>query len=202
MKTNYFLASVLILFISIANIDSASAQIFRWGVKGGIDVADHKVNSDLLKVSNRVGFTIGATMEASVPLTGFGVETGFQYGNKSYKVDNKEIDGDISNLSYLTVPIYLKKRFSLFGLAGIYISGGVYGNVKVSGGDLEIGDNKYKQKGFQTGAGVGAGVSLLNHLDLGINYRYKFTDTYSDDAAKDFYKVGRNTWNISLAYLF
>lgn len=201
MKKNYYLVTILaILFIF--NIDSASAQLLRFGIKGGIDVADHKVKSDMLQVKNRVGFNIGGTMEASVPLTGFGVETGLFYGNKSYKVDNGLNNGDISNLNYLNIPIYLKKRFSILGVAGVYVSAGVYGNIKLGGGDLEIENNKYKQKGFQTGLGVGAGVSLLSHLDLGINYKYKFTDTYSDDAVNDFDKIGRNTWTVSLAYLF
>lgn len=202
MKRNYFFTLSLVSLLFVFGVNSANAQIIRYGLKAGVDVADHKVNSDLLKVGNRIGFQIGGTLELNVPLTGFGVETGLQYGNKNYKVDNKEnVDGDISNLNYLTVPIYLKKRFSLFGVAGIYISGGVFGNLKVGGGDLTIGDLKYEQKGFQTGAGAGLGVSLLNHLDLGMNYRYKFTDTY-DNAPSNYAKVGRQTWNISLAYLF
>jgi len=202
MKKNYFLILTFVSLLFVLNINDANAQIIRYGLKAGIDVNDHKINSDMLRVGNRVGFQVGGTLELSVPLTGFGVETGLQYGNKSYKVTNKAEDGDISNLSYLTVPIYLKKRFSLLGVAGIYVSAGVYGNLKVSGGDLTIDDVKYKQQGFQTGLGVGAGVSLLNHLDLGMLYRYKFSDTYSDDGAKDFVKVDRQTWTISLAYLF
>lgn len=203
MKKNYVFILALITAFFVLNADKANAQIIRYGIKAGVDVADHKINSNLLKVGNRVGFQFGGTLELMVPLTGFGVETGLQYGNKNYKVtNNTATDADISNLNYLTIPLNLKKRFSILGVAGIYVSGGVYGNIKLGGGDLKIADVKYKQQGFQTGLGVGAGVSLLNHLDVGINYRYKFTDTYSDDAAQDYVKVGRQTWTVSLGYLF
>ena len=202
MKTKYFLPLGLLLLLFITSINPSSAQIIRYGLKGGIDVADHKVNSSILNVKNRVGFQIGGTLELNVPLTGFGVETGLAYGNKGYNVDSNEKQGDISHLSYLTVPISLKKRFSIFGVAGIYFSAGVYGNLKVGGGELKIEDQTYDQKGFQTGFIAGAGVSLLSHLDLGMNYRYKFTDTYDQEAAKDFKKVDRQTWTVSLAYLF
>jgi opacity protein-like surface antigen len=203
MKMKYFLPLSLLLLLFISGIHPSSAQIVRYGMKGGIDVADHKINSSILNVKNRVGFQIGGTLELNIPLTGFGIETGLAYGNKGYSVDGNEKQRDISNLSYLTIPISLKKRFSLFGVAGIYFSAGVYGNLKLSGGKLKINETEeYDQTKVQTGFIAGAGVSLLSHLDLGMNYRYKFTDTYDQEDAKDFKKVDRQTWTVSLAYLF
>lgn len=203
MKTKYFLPLSLLLLLFITSINPSSAQIVKYGIKGGFDVADHKVNSNILNVKNRVGFQVGGILEINVPLTGFGIETGLAYGNKAYDVDNNEKHGDISNLSYLTLPISLKQRISLFGIAGIYFSAGVYGNMKTTGGKLKIGETEeYDQKKFQTGVIAGAGVSLLGHFDLGMNYRYKLTDTYDQEGAKDFKKVDRQTWTVSLAYLF
>ncbi|WP_029904787.1 porin family protein [Prevotella sp. 10(H)] len=202
MKTKYSFALGLVLLLSILSISPVFSQIVRYGLKAGVDVADHKVNSNILNVKNRVGFQIGGTLELNVPLTGFGVETGLSYGNKNYNVDNVEKQGDIKNLNYLTVPISLKKRFSILGVAGIYVSAGVYGNLRLGGGELTIDGVEYGQKKAQTGFVAGLGVSLLNHLDLGMNYRYKFTDTYDQEAAHDFRKVDRQTWTVSLAYLF
>lgn len=202
MRKNYFLTLTLVAFLFILNASDINAQLIKYGLKAGIDVSDHKVNSDLLGVKNRVGFQLGGVLQLNVPLTGFGVETGLQYGNKSYKVSNGTRNGDISNLNYLTVPIMLRKSFSVFGLAGIYFKAGVYGNIKLGGGELTLNDVKYDQKGFQTGLDTGVGISLLNHLELGMQYRYKFTDTYDQEAAKDFKKVDRQTWTIGLAYLF
>ncbi|MFV0418167.1 MAG: porin family protein [Dysgonomonas sp.] len=202
MKRNYFFILTLVAFLFVLNSSSANAQLVRYGLKAGIDVSDHKINSELLGVKNRVGFQLGGVLQLNVPLTGFGVETGLQYGNKSYKISNGTTEGDISNLNYLTVPIMLRKSFSIFGVAGIYFKAGVYGNVKLSGGELTLNNTKYDQKGFQTGLDTGVGVSLLNHLELGMQYRYKFSDTYDQEAAKDFKKVDRQTWTIGLAYLF
>lgn len=202
MKRNYFLILTLVAFLFVLNSNNVDAQLIKYGLKAGIDVSDHKINSELLGVKNRVGFQLGGVLQINVPLTGFGVETGLQYGNKSYKISNGTSDGDISNLNYLTVPIMLRKSFSVFGVAGIYFKAGVYGNVKLSGGELTLDNVKYDQTGFQTGLDTGVGVSLLNHLELGMQYRYKFSDTYDQEAAKDFKKVDRQTWTIGLAYLF
>ncbi|MDR2955425.1 MAG: PorT family protein [Prevotella sp.] len=203
MKKNFLLTVSLIALFFVANIHKADAQLLRYGLKAGIDVSDYKVNTDMLDVKNRVGFQVGGVLQIKVPLTGFGIESGLQYGNKSYKISNEnQVDGDISNLNYITVPIMLRQSFSILGIVGIYFKAGVFGNVKVSGGDLTIDDVKYGQEGFQTGLDTGVGVSLLNHLELGMQYRYKFSDTYKDDAAKDFNKVDRSTWTVGLAYLF
>ncbi|MBB4034651.1 hypothetical protein GGR21_000538 [Dysgonomonas hofstadii] len=203
MKTKLPLTLSLLFFLFISNINVSNAQLIRYGLKAGVDVSDHKINSDIFSVKNRVGFQIGGVLQINVPLTGFGVESGLQYGNKSYKISNDNGQGDISNLNYLTVPIMLRKSFSIFGVAGIYVKAGVFGNVKVGGGELTLTDGtKYDQKGFQTGLDTGLGVSLLNHLELGMQYRYKFSDTYDQEAAKDFRKVDRQTWTVSLAYLF
>lgn len=203
MKKNYFLILTLISFLFILNAGNAQAQLIRYGLKAGVDVSDHKINTNMFNVENRVGFQLGGVLQINVPLTGFGVETGLQYGNKSYKTSNDNGPGDISNLNYLTVPIMLRKSFSILGVAGIYFKAGVYGNIKMGGGELTLSDgNKYDQKGFQTGLDTGVGVSLLNHLELGMQYRYKFSDTYDQDGAKDFRKVDRQTWTVGLAYMF
>lgn len=204
MKTKRFLSLTLLALLSVVFINTASAQLFRYGIKGGLDVASPKVSTDVFEVKNRVGFRIGGVLELKVPLTGFGVESGIYYGNRGFDVkDSNGVSGDISNMNYVSVPILLKQRFSLLGVAGIYISGGVFGNARISGGELTINDVEYKPKKMQTGVDFGAGVSLLSHLDLGVNYRYRFGDAYDYDSLdKNFKKIGRNTWTISLGYLF
>lgn len=203
MKRIYALLSFVTLLLFVSGAGSAQAQIVRGGLKAGIDVADHKVNSDILKVGNRIGFQVGGVLEINIPLTGFGVETGVYYGNKSYKVENNDplATGSIEDLEYVSVPISVKQRISLFGIVGMYFTAGAYGNYGFNGGELAIGSEIYKQKEFQTGLVFGAGFSLIKHLELGMNYRYKLTDTF-DGAPEDYMKVGRQTWSVGLAYLF
>jgi len=204
MKTKRLLSLTLLALLSVVLVNTASAQLFRYGLKGGLDVASPKVSTDVFEVKNRLGFRIGGVVELKVPLTGFGVESGVYYGNRGFDVkDSEGVSGDISNMNYVSIPILLKQRFSLLGVAGIYISGGVFGNARISGGELTIGDKEYKPKKLQKGLDFGAGVSLLSHLDLGFNYRYRFGDAYDyDDIDKNFKKIGRNTWTVSLGYLF
>lgn len=203
MKRNCVLLFSVISLLFVLSPGFAEAQIVRGGLKAGIDVADHKVNSDILKVGNRIGFQVGGVLEINVPLSGFGVETGVYYGNKSYKVENNDplATGDIADLEYVSVPVSLKQRITLFGIVGMYLTAGAYGNYGFNGGELIIGGETYKQKEFQTGLVFGAGFSLIKHLELGMNYRYKLTDTF-DGAPEDYMKVGRQTWSVGLAYLF
>ncbi len=208
MRKKHFSVLGLIALLFVFGFNVANAQVIKYGLKAGVDVSDHKISSNMLSVKNRVGFQIGGVLQVNVPLTGFGVETGLQYGNKSYKLSGaEELGAEISNLNYITVPVMLRKSFSLFGLAGVYVKAGVFGNMKVSGGDLkftaEDGSNEIKQNGLQTGLDAGLGVSLLNHLEVGMQYRYKFSDTYKkEDVDGDFHKIDRQTWTVSLAYLF
>lgn len=205
MKTKHLLSLALFAVISVLSINTVSAQLFRYGIKGGLDVASPKVSTDVFDVKNRVGFRIGGVVELKVPLTGFGVESGVYYGNRGFDVKDSKtgVSGDISNMNYVSVPILLKQRFSLLGVAGIYISGGVFGNARISGGDLTIDGVEYKPKKLQKGLDFGAGVSVLSHLDVGVNYRYRFGDAYDYDSLdKNFKKIGRNTWTISVGYLF
>jgi len=209
MRTKHFLVLSLFFLLFISCTTVVNAQLIRYGLKAGVDVSEHKINSDLLSVKNRVGYQIGGVLQINESLTGLGVETGLQYGNKSYTMNVDESVAEISDLNYITVPVMLRKSFSISGLTGIYVKAGVFGNMKISGGDLKFpeGDEsrKIEQNGFQAGLDTGVGVSLLNHLEIGMQYRYKFSDTYNKkdiEKGSNLYNIGRQTWTVNLAYLF
>ncbi|WP_165020364.1 porin family protein [Dysgonomonas sp. ZJ279] len=192
--------------LAVLSIQTASAQIVRYGFRGGIDVINPSFNSDALKVSNRVGYQLGASLDLTVPIIGLGLETGALFGRHNYDSNSlmQNQNNDISSFNYLQVPAFIKQKFSILGLAGLYFTAGAYGNIKLSGGDLTLDGAKYEAKGFQTGLSGGAGVSLLNHLELGFIYRHKLGDTYSSSTTdlSRYNKVDRNIWSITAAYYF
>lgn len=204
MKAKYFLTSIFLLALLAAGTSTASAQI-RLGVRGGVDVANKKINSSILNASNRLGFQIGPTLEFIVPVSGFGADVGVLYGRKEYKVEDKQNDADISDYNYISVPINIKQRFNLLSI-GFFVTGGVYGNVKVSGGDIKPKDvlNEYKSKNFIFGLGAGAGVNLFNKTDLGIYFRGDLTKNYKDEYmdADVFQNKKNQAWTIALNYYF
>lgn len=205
MNTNRILPVILLLLLAVVNIDSTSAQL-RFGVRGGLDVINNKLDFNMLKASNRLGYQVGPTVEFLIPGSGFGFDVAALYGRKEYKIKDKESDASISDFDYISIPVNLKHRFNLLTI-GLFITGGAYGNVKVSGGNVKnIGDvvDEYKAKNFVFGLGAGAGVSFFNHLDLGIYFRGDLTKRYGDDfVEKGLFENKKNqTWNVGLTYFF
>ena len=181
----------------------ANAQL-RFGVKGGYDVSSNDINKDILNASNRLGFQVGGTMELMAPILGMGVELSALYGHQQYDVKVEDSGYDLSDYDYLRVPLNLKKKFSLIGLLGVFVQAGPYVEFKIDGGDFKDIDNQYKSKSFGAGVNAGAGVELLNHLELGMYYRKVLTDNYGDDAPNfgDIWKKKPDTWSVDLTYFF
>jgi opacity protein-like surface antigen len=193
---------VLLLTILLVLSVSATAQV-KFGVKGAVDVADHKISTSILNAKNRLGFQVGPTVDLMIPLTGFGVDLSLLYGYKKYSIDEKAGDPSISNYSYLMVPLNLKKRFSII-VAGMYVYAGPYAAIRLSGGDLEAYGEEFKAKNFEAGLNAGLGVSLFSKVDVGLNYKCKLTDNYSIDNP-DFGNIGDKTfqtWSVGLTYFF
>lgn len=206
MKQSKKIILALTFCLTILSVQTVSAQIFRYGIRGGIDVINPSFNSEALKVSNRVGYQAGVSLDFTVPIVGIGLETGGLFGRHNYDSNNhiKDTNNDISSFNYLQVPVFIKQKFSILGLAGLYFTAGAYGNIKLGGGNLTLDGEKYEAKGFQTGLSGGAGVSVLNHLELGFIYRHKLGHTYSSSTTdlSRFNKVDRNVWSITAAYYF
>lgn len=201
MKTKYSILVLLLLFSSI----NTFAQL-RFGVRGGVDVIQNKMNLKVLKASNRLGYQIGPTAEFIVPASGFGIDAAVLYGRKEYKAEDKQNDASISDYDYISIPINLKQRIG-FGPIGLFFTGGAYGNVKINGGDIKnAGDviSEYKKKNFIFGLGAGAGVNVFKHFDVGLYFRGDLTKNYSYEYmdADTFQNKKNQTWTVGLNYYF
>ena len=203
MKTKQLVSLALFVLICVLSINTASAQ-FRLGVRGGVDVASNKLNTDILKASNRLGFQIGPTAEFVVPISGFGGDISVLYGHKEYKISEKQDNASLSDYNYISVPINLKQRIKL-GPLGLFVTGGVYGNVKVGDGDnAKDVVNAFKHKNFIFGLGAGAGVTLFRNIDLGMYFRGDLTDNYKEEYmdADTFQNKKNQYWTVGLNYYF
>lgn len=205
MQNKSIISIGLFIMLLFVGTGTTVAQL-RFGVKGGIDVIDHRIDIDMLKVSNRLGYQVGATMEFMSPGVGLGAELSVLYGRKEYKIEDKQVNANISDYDYISIPLVLKKRFGLTSLLGVYISGGAFANVKIDGGDFSLSDtvDKYKSKEFEAGVLASAGLRLLNNFDLGLYYRATLTERYSADHP-DIKKIDDKhfqTWTVGLTYFF
>lgn len=199
---------IAILFVLSLTSLTAYSQV-RFGIKGGIDVIDHKPNFDMLKVSNRLGYQVGASLELMAPVSGFGLELSALYGRKEYDVETKLLDVAISDHDYISVPLVLKKRFGITSMLGIFISAGGFIDFNINGGDFKIDEidqyvDKFKAKDFEAGATAGAGLQLFKNFDLGMYYRATLTDKYAIEDP-DWNKLNDKkyqTWTVGLTYFF
>lgn len=205
MKTKQLVSLALFVLICVLSINTASAQ-FRLGVRGGVDVASNKLNTDILKASNRLGFQIDPTAEFVVPISGFGGDISVLYGHKEYKISEKQDNASLSDYNYISVPINLKQRIKL-GPLGLFVTGGVYGNVKVGDDNAKNANevvNAFKHKNFIFGLGAGAGVTLFRNIDLGMYFRGDLTNNYKEEYmdADTFQNKKNQYWTVGLNYYF
>lgn len=175
----------------------AQAQLIKWGVKGGVNMTKidwdggYKGNKD-----NSTGFFIGPMAEITIPIVGLGVDGALLFSQKGQKTDFMEggerftVDGRQTGLE---IPVNLKYTIGLGSMLGIYLA---------AGPDFFF-DFKKKddidRKKAQVGLNLGAGVKLVRHLQIGVNYQIPLGDSFKVGNA---FGAKNKTWQISAAYLF
>lgn len=177
------------LFVAVAALFMAmpaQAQI-KWGVKGGVNMAKIDWNGGINgNKDNSTGFFIGPMVEFTLPVVGLGLDGALLYsqrGEDEFKQQGVEI------------PINLKYTIGLGSTLGVFVAAGpsFYYNWK----DINLGG---KTKNEQVGLNVGAGVKLLRHLQVGVNYQFPWSNTYESEDGKT--KMKTKTWQVSAAILF
>ncbi|MEY8609535.1 porin family protein [Parabacteroides segnis] len=193
----------LVLIILMAFIAVPAKSQLKFGVKGGLNISSVHLNSDILKADNVTGFQIGPMLETTIPLIGVGLDAAILYSQKG--MDVKSGTGTSTNVKtdYIDVPVNLKWKFGLPIIKG-YLAAGPYIGFRVGGDKFwEIPGSvvgQVKAKNFSAGLNFGAGVELISHLQVGINYGLGLTDNYS--AEKYDLNAKNRGWSVTAAILF
>ena len=193
----------LVLIILMAFIAVPAKSQLKFGVKGGLNISSVHLNSDILKADNVTGFQIGPMIETTIPLIGVGLDAAILYSQKG--MDVKSETGTSTNVKtdYIDVPVNLKWKFGLPIIKG-YLAAGPYIGFRVGGDKFwEIPGSvvgQVKAKNFSAGLNFGAGVELISHLQVGINYGLGLTDNYS--AEKYDLNAKNCGWSVTAAILF
>ena len=193
----------LVLIILMAFIAVPAKSQLKFGVKGGLNISSVHLNSDILKADNVTGFQIGPMIETTIPLIGVGLDAAILYSQKG--MDVKSETGTSTNVKtdYIDVPVNLKWKFGLPIIKG-YLAAGPYIGFRVGGDKFwEIPGSvvgQVKAKNFSAGLNFGAGVELISHLQVGINYGLGLTDNYSAEKY-DLHAKNRG-WSVTAAILF
>ena len=183
----------------------AQAQLFRWGVKAGINVNSVKFDKDELannfKKENRTGFDGGLTALIQLPIIGFGFDASVMYVHRVN--DGGNLGENFKKQDFIEVPIHARYNFSLPVISHVlvpYLFTGPSFAMLCSKNSIE---NGIKNKAVNTAWDFGLGVRLVNHLEIGASYGLGMSKVAEMTMGTQTVDVGkRNYWTITAAYLF
>jgi len=207
---------ILFVVALLASTMTVQALGLKFGIKGGLNLTKMTFSKDVYSSDNQAGFYLGPTLKLSLPL-GFCVDAAVLYDQRSTKVDIIDVknapanDEGIKTLTSLDtydikqksiqIPINARYNIGLGSEAGIYLAVGPQFGFPV--GDkvynTKLGD--YTLKSSNLSFNFGAGVYLLDHLEVGFSYNLaagksgEFTG-YSD------IDTHNNAWQIGAAIYF
>ena len=211
----FFTAAIVAASMLFA-ASSAQAQV-KFGLKGGLNVTNMSLNSEVFDADNQTGFFIGPTVKFTLPIVGLGIDASALYDQRDAKVKVEEGDGasvesKIKNQS-INIPINLRYGVGLGSTASLFLfAGPQFGfNVGDKNQSLYKDVAQWRLKSSTFSVNVGLGAMLLSHLQISANYNIacgKTGETTMSDVAGEtvqqmFKKRGRaNAWQIGLAYYF
>lgn len=189
--------SALMIAVCFGIAMPAQAQLVKFGVKGGLNLAkaDISAGTQNFKTDNFTGFFIGPMAEITIPVVGIGVDGALLFSQRGVKVGDESIKEN-----GLDIPINLKYTIGLGSMLGIYVAAGPDFFFNFSGDKTYEDFGRLNKKNAQIGINLGAGVKLAKHLQIGANYNIPLNKTAEWKEADFSYKT--KMWQISAAYIF
>lgn len=201
---------LLVMIVTMTAANNASAQI-KFGLKGGVNVTDMSLNSSVFDASNRTGFFVGPTIKVQLPLVGLGIDASALYDQREAKIKvGNTTTKETLRSQAINIPINLRYGWGLSSMANIFLFAGPQFGFNVGDKDQKITENStWSVKNSNFSLNFGAGVTLLNHLQLTANYNVVCGKT-SDATIKEGFeqltnkevRSRANAWQIALAYYF
>ena len=192
---------------------SANAQV-KFGLKGGLNVTSMSFSEDVFDASNKTGFFVGPMVKVTVPIVGLSFDAAALYDQKEADV-KYNIDGELGKTTVrqksINIPVNVRYGFGLSSLANAFLFAGPQWCINVGDKNFKWNEtSSYSLKKSNFSVNVGAGVTLLSHLQISANYNIacgksadaslsKAVDAVTN-AGKD--KSHNNSWQIALGYWF
>lgn len=204
MKKSFVLLTLSLLVFTGINAQERT----RFGLVGGLNIS--KLTN--LLMDSRVGFHLGAKMEAPIPGDNdLYVDIEALLSLKGAKVESPGGAELKMNPYYLEIPVHLGYKYeanenlSVFGSAGPYFAIGLFGKYDVDAtsvgagsdsGDF-FGDDGFKR--FDIGLGLKGGIEIKKTVQISLGYDLGLFDTLGEEG---YDSVQNRNFKVSLAYLF
>ena len=196
MKKSYLL---IILSAFLLFPMAAHAQL-KFGVRAGANFTD--LNLDDYKTNRAAGWFVGPTCEFIMPIVGLGLDASLLYSQ-----EKSEILGDRWGRDYklhnLAIPVNIKYKFPI-PLIKPFIFAGPEFSFRLSDNgssfrdylDDVVNDKNLDAKGAEVNVNLGAGVELLNRLEVFFCYNAGLTESFKD------FKSSPRLWRVGAAIYF
>lgn len=194
---------MMALAVALMTASTAQAQI-KFGLKGGLNVTNMSLSKDVVKADNQTGFFIGPTVKFTLPIVGLGIDAAALYDQRDAKL---KADGETSETfsqRSINIPVNVRYGIGLGSMASVYLAAGPQFGFNVGKKNYED-DFSFEKSNLSVN--LGAGVSLIKHIEVGFTYNIALGKTgefKAVDAAGDIItgKARNNSWQVSAAYYF
>jgi len=179
--------SILLIVFAFAAVSFANAQV-GFGIKGGLNFANVDVTGD---PDGRTGFHAGVFAE--IGLAGIAIQPEVLFSAKG---------ADDFDLSYIEIPILLKKNFAK--VLNIHV-GPQFGFLTNAEANFGAGDEDIQDflKSSDISGVVGAGVDLPAGIGGGLRYVFGFSDINDTlDFGAGAPEIQNRTFQIYVSYKF
>ena len=205
--------SIVFMVTAMLFASNANAQI-KFGLKGGLNVTSMSFSEEVFDASNKTGFFVGPMVKVTVPIVGLSFDAAALYDQKEADV-KYAAEGELGKVNVkqqsINIPVNVRYGFGLSSLANIFLFAGPQWGINVGDKNFKWNESSsYSLKKSNFSVNVGAGVTLLNHLQVSANYNIacgKSADASfskaldaAANAGKD--KSHNNSWQIALGYWF
>lgn len=202
--------SLVFIVAAMLYATNANAQV-KFGLKGGLNVTSMSFSEDVFDASNKTGFFVGPMVKVTVPIVGLSFDAAALYDQKEAKVkangDDYELTGKNVKQQSINIPVNVRYGFGLSSLANAFVFAGPQWGINVGDKNFKWADKaSYSLKKSNFSVNVGAGVTLLSHLQISANYNIACGKTAEvnllNGVGKAIDKSNNNSWQIALGYWF
>ena len=199
-----------IMFMAAMMVAIPANAGLNFGIKGGYNITNFSLSnlSDNVAKDNQQGFFIGPSLKIGIPVLPVGFEIAALYDQRDAKLDGEKVSQKSIN-----VPVNVRYEFGLGDMAGVYLAAGPQFGFNIGDKRFNVDEqsNNFKLKDSNLSLNLGAGVRLINHIEIGFCYNIALGNTCEFDGIGDAVsgatnaitgKGKSNAWQISAAYYF
>ena len=200
---------IALVVLATAMTLTAQAQGLKFGVKGGLNITKVTFSKDIVSSDNKTGFFVGPSLKLSLPM-GFGADIAALYDERSADVTGASSNAGATpstastetiKQKSLQIPVNFRYNIGLGSTAAVYLALGPQFGFPVADKVYDTKFGEYRLKDANLSINFGAGLTLMNHLEIGLTYNLA---AGKSGEFKDWNDVDthNNAWQISAAYYF